>query len=119
MANSERDYAAQIPIAIWQAWCNYFSIKHFRRLATIDWVASRDSEDSGRRLAFKSPLVAVDYAPEGKGNALVISYGDEADLAHHIISAPVALWKIEDDKGTLTGFLVDDAVGGTTKVMLG
>jgi hypothetical protein len=60
----------------------------------------------------------VDYAPEGKGNALVISYGDEAEPSRHVISAPAALWQLEDQTDTVMGFQVENEIGGLTVVTL-
>jgi len=50
-------------------------------------------------LAEGTTFSAIDYDPEGKGDAFIISNGDQAPLTSHVVNMPLELWQAQNEVG--------------------
>ncbi len=109
MGNIASDETKKIPTERWAEWCTTFTNGNRGRLVRIEVVSD---ELGAEPLADGAALVAIDYDPAGKGNNFVISYGDEAAPASHVITKPVALWQAQDRDGLVVSLEIE-AEGGS------
>jgi len=56
------------------------------------------SEDADELLGKGTVSSAINYAPGGKDDDFVISYGDQAALTNPIVYFPVELWQAQDER---------------------
>ncbi len=108
MSKIAADETKAIALERWEEWCDTFSSGNRGRLLRIDIVSDKIGAES---MAADIPLVAIDYDPVGKGNDMVITYGEEADPSRHLIAAPVALWQGQDENGVVVGLEIEDVDG--------
>jgi hypothetical protein len=115
MGKIASDETKEIPQERWAEWCDLFTNGNRGRLIGIEIV---DDESGAQPLADGVALVAIDYDPEGKGNDMVISYGDEEAPSRHTVAGPVALWQAQDRNGVVVSLEVENEHGGRTIVTL-
>jgi hypothetical protein len=115
MTNIATDETKKIPAERWAEWCITFSNGNRGRLVKIELV----SDELGvEPLVDGAALVALDCDPAGKGNNFVISYGDEAAPASHVITKPVALWQAQDENGMVVSLDIEAEGGSRTVITL-
>jgi hypothetical protein len=78
----------------WQEFCETYTNGNRGRVVSITIV----SEDASELLAKGVVFSAIDYAPVGKDDDFVISYGDQASLASHVVYVPFELWQAKDQR---------------------
>jgi hypothetical protein len=83
-----------IPGERWQEFRETYTTRNRGRAVSITIV----SEDAGELLAKGVVFSAIDYAPVGKDDDFVMSYGDQASLTRHIVYVPVELWQAQDGR---------------------
>ena len=103
----------QIPRQRWEGWCDTFTNGNRGRAVTIELV---DDGMGAAPLAEGIALVAIDYDTPGKGNDIVVSYGDEATPSRHTISAPAKLLQTQDENGAVASLEIEDEGGRRTIV---
>jgi hypothetical protein len=109
MGKIASDETKEIAEERWGEWCDLFTNGNRGRLIGIEIL---DDESGAQNLADGVALVAIDHDPEGKGNDMVISYGDEEAPSHHTVAGPVALWQAQDRNGVVVSLEVENEHGG-------
>ncbi len=98
----------QIPVEEWENWCDLFTTDNAGRRISIELVGG---VEGAQPLTEEIVLVAIDYDPAGKGDDMVISYGEEESPYHHIVNKPVKLWEGLDARGRTVALEIEDAAG--------
>ncbi len=110
MSSIAPDEMKNIPADRWEGWCDTFTNGNRGRLIRI----LLDDDPDGKVLVDGVELVAVDYDPVGKGNAFIISHGDDENPSAHIVNAPVKLWQGQDVNGVVVTLEIEDKKGTLT-----
>jgi len=66
--------------------------------------------------AMGSPLLALEYDPATKGNAITLSVGEETVDYEHVVDAPVELVENLDARGRLSSLEILDQNGVCTRL---
>jgi hypothetical protein len=115
MSNISSDETKKILTEQWEEWCSTFTNGNRGRLVRIELI----SDALGVQPMLEgATLVALDYDPAGKGNDFVISYGDEAAPASHVVAKPVALWQAQDENGLVVSLDIETEGGSRTVITL-
>ena len=115
MTNIASDETKKIPADRWAEWSTTFTNGNRGRLFKIELVSD---EVGVEPLVNGAALVALDYDPVGKENSFVISYGDKATPASHVIAKPVALWQAQDENGLVVSLEIEAEDGSRTVITL-
>jgi hypothetical protein len=78
----------------WQEFCETYTNGNRGRVVSITIV----SEDAGELLSKGVVSSDIDCAPVGKDDGFVISCGDQAPLASHVVYVPFELWQALDER---------------------
>jgi hypothetical protein len=108
------DEMKNIPEAHWEEWCDLFSNDNHGRLVRI----VVDDAPGEELLVEGAKLLAIDYDPPTKGNAFIISRGDDKNPTRHIANNPVQLWQGQDVNGLTDSVSIEDINGTITMVRL-
>jgi hypothetical protein len=79
----------------WPAFADQFSQDNQRRAVSLE-IVGQDVGDEA--IATKTPLVALDYDPQGQG-AILITVGEGESTLTHTVTAPQTVWLRSDQKG--------------------
>lgn len=63
-----------------------------------------------------APLFALEYEPAGKGDAIILSTGENEPDYEHAIKGPVELTETLNDDGSLDSLEIVDQGGGRTRL---
>ena len=88
------------------------------RLIAVDIITPTDifPEPQINILLLGSPLLALEYEPVKKGNAIILSVGEDAVEYEHAVDAPVVLTENLEADGSLDSLEILDQNGARTKL---
>lgn len=115
MGRIAADENKQIPMGRWEEWCDLFTNGNAGRPISVELVGN---EEGAVRLADEVALVAIDYDPADKGNAMVISYGASSAPSSHTVNKPAELWQGQDENGLVVALEIVTDSGDSVAILL-
>lgn len=98
-------------------WLNYFpslSNGNKGRLVAIEVISMANGEQP---ITDATPLFAIDYDPENKGNNCTITTGHNSIDYTHTINTPTEIWQEQDDNGKVISLAISDADDNKTIII--
>jgi hypothetical protein len=102
----------------WSEYISSVSAGNRGRLIAVDIVAPSEvsAADEINIPEVGAPLLGLEYEPGGKGNAIILSTGENEVEYEHSIKGPMELTATLDDDGRLETLEIIDDGGGRTRL---